>query len=71
MSCMPVWCTGMTYELYVWMYGPGGGGGTMRLRCMAVCEDSYSVPHTTTHTSISGTARLTGGMNDMKVKAMA
>ena len=43
----------------------------MRVGCMAVCEDSYSVPNTATHTSISGTARLTIGMNDMKVRAKA
>ena len=55
----------------VWMYGPGRGGVTRRVGCMAVCELSYSVPHTATHTSISGTARLTGGMDDMKVKAKA
>ena len=36
------------------------GGGTMRVRCMAVCELSYSVPHTVTHTSACGEAPPTG-----------
>ena len=51
------------------MYGPGRGGGTRRVGCMAVCELSYSVTHTATHTSTCGEAPPKGRINGVKVEA--